>query len=1185
MNYIIEILDNEKYIINNKGKHPALFVYNKNVLFNHLEEILLDFINEKDRIHILVSNKSDSKLLENCFISQEINIYTYQEFIDMSFEFMDEEMIVINGAYLFDKIAMEQLLCSIKDNDSISIRVKDKNNIIGISYVKAFRYLNQVNKQEFLFSNNYSSCEFYCKNIFCNIEFNSLNEKSIIYRLYETVDYPLNRNLIELFCEAVKRNPDKIAIRYKELNFTYREVDEITDKIAHSLQVNTTGNSKNIGILLGHDWKYVMSIIGILKADMTYVPMSKLYPIERLELINQIADLDNVIIDKYDQFYIDKFEKKLVTFDFLCNCNKKINKYEHNNTIAYIMFTSGSTGIPKGVCITHKNIINNAYFLNSKVFLEKKVEPQNYGVLAEFVFDMSVQQIYPALLFGKTLHIYPDDEEKTPANMLKFLKNVDCCDATPIALRLITDYIKKYNKDEKKSYIHLVVGGEKLSYNLCDEYFKICPENEITNIYGPTECTVEVSTFYLNKHILETLNKEIPIGYPIDNTRIYILDDQNKMLLPNEVGEICVGGTSVGNGYIKSKSTSFCKDILSEETMYKTGDLGFYDSKGVLYYVGRNDNQVKVNGYRVDLGDIEKNLESLDYISEARVLYRKCGGKDKRLIAYIISSIYNISLDKILHDIKGKIPQYMIPVYFIQVTEFKTNINGKLDVEKLPDISNALKIHYDRQLICDNDDNVSKNILKYLEKEFECELIGKNDCDLQSIGCDSLGYFNFVSFIENTYKIYVDNKSKLYMLTISEIIKKIKFSIIEQSGVDIEKYVYKKKYKALPMQNYLKNQEDLSVIANGSCNNMNIMIYLYRLFDDVNEKLFYEAVEKAVSRHDAFNMSFKSIGSGCRVTHTENSRYILKCIDYNGDIKEIYKLIPEIRYFDDILAYFFIVNYKGKKYFLSGVHHLIYDYMSSIFLMKAIEDSYNNIVPTISSYFRIIEEKNRYRSSENYYNDINFWKQYAKNIIPVDIEVPIERNYEKEFLSFNIKASDLDKCSMRYGVSKYILCLGIFYSAIFNATGQRSATIGTFLNGRENIYPTNAIGFLSKYIPFTFVSQSVLFENMLLDLSKSWDEIRKFENCADIDIILDNMEQSCNVLFDYQVMYSSETNNIFKCMYSFEQVQEGFALTFKMYEYKDELLVEVCYSKNNVNIVESIKDTFKEKLMQVIDKY
>ena len=1172
MNCVIELLESNRFTLNEENKHPALFVYNNKTLLSEIEEIIKTKINEKDQIIYLENNNFDSFITD---VKSDI----------------DKEYLIINASFRITNKMIDEVINQINKRQNDYIQLKDNEGNIGLTYIKSLKFVEKDKYKDLFLSkyiNNIANTSI--------INVNRLDDfanKETICGLYNLTEYPLESNLIDLFKNVVNSHKDDFAIEYKNKKITYNELDIITDTIAKNLISYTTKKSNPIGILLSHDWKYVVSMLSILKAGKTYVPMSKLYPVERLQLINSIADLDGIIVDNTEEFNNEELKNKFIIFDNLIKSDKENHVYLPQNTydnIAYIMFTSGSTGTPKGVRITHRNIINNAYFLNNKVFLEKKIEPKDYGVLAEFVFDMSVQQIYPALLFGKTLHIYPGDIAKTPQNMLDFFEKVDTSDATPIALRLVTDYIEtqqKKNNTINIKYIHLVVGGEKLPYNLCDKYFGFCENNEITNIYGPTECTVEVTTFHLDKEIMKKLRDEVPIGYTVDNSRIYVLNDDNKMLPPKEVGEICVGGECVGKGYINNNSKSFCKDIMSNNTMYKTGDLGFFDEDGLLYYVGRNDRQVKVNGYRVDLGDIEKNLETTKYISEARVFYDKFNSDKKKLVAYVIGKNEDINLDDLLNDIRGKLPNYMIPSYFIQVKKFITNINGKLDFSKLPNISHALRIKEDKVLQYEENDIIANNIVEYLEDEFSCSIKGKSDCDLQALGCDSLGVFKFLAFIEEKYGISINHKSDIYTSKLSAIIDNVKECIEKNEDKSQEEYAYKKKYIALPMQNYLYNQE-CEIILNGNSNNFNAMMYMYELVDDVDEKLLEESIIEVIKGHDAFNMSFKCNGNICKITHNIECKYSIEYINYDKDINDIRQIVPIINYYDDILAYFYIVTTKEKKYLLTSIHHLIYDYMSSIFLIKDIENYYFNKQAKKSSFFRIIEKKNKERKSNEYINDLKYWEEYAKNISVLDnLKIPSTLDYEREVVCYNVTSEEFDRCSKNSGYSKFILYLGIFYSALFSVTKQEKLTIGTFLNGRDNIFPTTAIGFLSKYIPFTFESEGELSESTFSNLKDSWNEIKKYESSADIEIILNNMVQSSNVMFDYQVMYNIETTNkLYTKIHTCENIQDRFALTYKLYEYYDKLAVQICYSKNNKKeTVDRIKKSFEKSLQETLKNY
>ncbi|MCR4943932.1 MAG: amino acid adenylation domain-containing protein, partial [Clostridium sp.] len=612
--------------------------------------------------------------------------------------------------------------------------------------------------------------EFYLENPVIELE-----NKNDFLKLYNTIEFPKEENIPALFRKAAKEYSHKIAVTYLDKTITYEELDCITDFVASELiKRKKLLNKNNVGILMDKSIEFIICMIGILKAGMTYIPMSKFYPDGRLKMIYESADL-NCIITSSETSYYKQYPNECILYESLIEkeeINPQIYDVEiPSKSMAYIMFTSGSTGDPKGVRISHRNIINNAFFLHRKVFENKSFKPKNYGVIAEFVFDMSVQQIYPALLFGRNLNIFPSCCGKSAKNLIEFLNKVDTSDATPIILQIITDYIE-IRKNEFSRDVHLVVGGEKLQHNLCKRYFAIKEKSEITNIYGPTECTVEISTFYLNKDIVEDL-QEIPVGSAVYNSRVYVLDENNKFVMPNVVGEICAAGECIGHGYINSKSLSdkyYINDILSSSKMYKTGDYGFWNEDGELCFIGRKDRQVKVRGLRIDLGDIESTIETYSPIIETRVFVVNVEGLGEKIVSYFISKKQDITLSEIVNSIKEYLPAYMIPSFFVPVKTFPLNISGKLDKSKLPKLSTALKDRNEEELSYSEDDEIAQKVINYISENFAIFSYNQFDYSLGEIGCDSLNILSMITFLYENFNVELSISMISIQMKISELI-------------------------------------------------------------------------------------------------------------------------------------------------------------------------------------------------------------------------------------------------------------------------------------------------------------------------------------------------------------------------------------------------------------------------------
>ncbi len=451
-------------------------------------------------------------------------------------------------------------------------------------------------------------------------------------------------------------------------NYTYSELYKFVCNIYHFL-LNENKENKPV-IVYGHKEIYMKAtFLACSFAGITYVPIDESMPKERIEqIVGQINPHliigGNISKEKiYEVMYADEF--------------REIDKiYLEPNDIYYIIFTSGSTGIPKGVKVTYNNLNSCIYWLKEKINIKKGVILNQ----ANFSFDLSVADLYLSAVsesehfvinnlnldFNKTF----EQLKSSKANMLV---------ATPSFVDLLL-LDKSFGKELMPNLQIILFCGEKLLKSTIKKIYSRFDNIKIVNSYGPTECTFAVASIEVDNNILN--NDEIPVGIPKEDVQIFIVDENLNQLQEKQIGEILITGESVADGYLGNvNNNSFIQ--YNGKKAYLTGDLGFIRN-GMLYYKARKDKQIKYKGYRIELSDIEQNLQQLNYIDKAVVIAKK-GKEDKvlNIIAFLILKEKIIKTEKeISEDLKTKMPEYMCPRIKI-VKEFPINNNGKCDEKKL----------------------------------------------------------------------------------------------------------------------------------------------------------------------------------------------------------------------------------------------------------------------------------------------------------------------------------------------------------------------------------------------------------------------------------------------------------------------------------------------------------------------
>jgi amino acid adenylation domain-containing protein len=505
-------------------------------------------------------------------------------------------------------------------------------------------------------------------------------ENDILLNKYKGnhLELPNNKTVIDLFTEQALKASNEIALVFNNNKVSYGELDKISNQFASYLLENqNVAKGDLVGIILDRSEWLIISILGILKTGAAYIPIDIEYPKTRI---------DYILKDSKSKLSIDRSLLK----DFIANKGKYSGNILKNtqptpHDLAYLIYTSGTTGNPKGVMIEHKSLIN--YLLSSNIYIDNNSNFSGCFAHLSLSFDASITEIFLPLINGKRLILSSKKgaEIFNDNNLFEFAP-YDFIKLTPSHVPLLIDTL--HNVSNNNIAANYIVGGEALYNYHIDQFKKANIDATIINEYGPTEATVGCCIYKVNTLTPINSNVNISIGKPIDNTHIYILDDKQKLLPIGDVGEIYIGGNGLAKGYLNLEKLSSEKFItnpfVSGELIYKTGDLAKWLSDGNLEYLGRIDEQVKINGYRIELGEIENALLKNTNLERAAVIVDSPEGKTPRLVAYLKASNKTIETISIQNHLKEILPHFMIPSLFIWVKEFPLTINGKIDKKNLP---------------------------------------------------------------------------------------------------------------------------------------------------------------------------------------------------------------------------------------------------------------------------------------------------------------------------------------------------------------------------------------------------------------------------------------------------------------------------------------------------------------------
>lgn len=493
-------------------------------------------------------------------------------------------------------------------------------------------------------------------------------------------EYPRDQTVDRMFRETVAKFPQKTALEWKDRTYTYEELDVWSDRLAHLLRAKGLGPHSAVGLFVPRCPEMVAGMLGILKTGASFVPLDLANSAERLQYMIEDADL-KVICTRSDVCARLPQDLDFILMDESMD-SVQAEQEESNHEAesqAYLMYTSGSSGQPKGCKITHRNILRLVFGPDFIEFGPHQVILQTGSP----AFDASTFEVWGALLHGGTL-VLASEEELLDAEKLKEVvvrhrvRNMWL--TSPLFNRLCEEDAAMFASLES-----LIVGGDALSVRHIRKVKESAPHLRVVNGYGPTENTTFSTTHLITESDLAS--ERIPIGRPLAHSTVYIVDQALRPVPVGAIGEICVGGDGVGLGYQKKPeqtSRYFLDDpFFPGGRMYRTGDLGRWLPDGTVDYLGRTDFQVKIRGYRVEPGEIERAMEKLPNIKEVTVQVKEVG-QDKHLCAYYTAEQV-IDLAEWRKILSAKLPQYMIPSFFVLMETMPLTLNGKIDHRSLPD--------------------------------------------------------------------------------------------------------------------------------------------------------------------------------------------------------------------------------------------------------------------------------------------------------------------------------------------------------------------------------------------------------------------------------------------------------------------------------------------------------------------
>jgi amino acid adenylation domain-containing protein len=609
------------------------------------------------------------------------------------------------------------------------------------------------------------------------------------------VDVPSEGIVHRLFEEQAALTPDAVAVVFQTESLTYRQLNERANRLARALITKGAGREVVVALLMERNISLLVSILAIFKAGAAYVPLDPFHPASRLRqaleqsrsaLLLTSRRFAHVCTQAIDTLSANQHLAVLLFEDLLAEeqSEENLEATALPGNLAYIIFTSGSTGLPKGAMIEHRGMLNHLAAKISDLHLTPK---DVVGQTASQCFDISVWQFLAPLLIGGSVHIFSDEVISDPGLFFAEVEKgaVSILETVPSLLRVTLEEMINTRRSVQglPALRWLLMTGEALSPDLCRQWLNAYPQIPLMNAYGPTECSDDVTHYAIERPPLEGIIT-VPIGRPIANTQLYILDSNLRMVPIGVGGELYVGGRGVGRGYVDDAlrtAVAFVPDLFDVEPgarLYRTGDLARYMPCGNIEFLGRIDSQVKIRGFRIELGEIESALCKHPAVREAVALAWEATPHDRRLVAYVVPQTESPTVIELRGFLKESLPEYMVPEVFIMMDALPLTANGKLDLRALP--APAAQRPLQAQHLAAPRTPIEETLAGLWKEVLNVEQVGIQD-NFFDLGGHSLIAIKLVSRIRTEFNVELALADFFAAATIEALGEKVEEALIEAS--------------------------------------------------------------------------------------------------------------------------------------------------------------------------------------------------------------------------------------------------------------------------------------------------------------------------------------------------------------------------------------------------------------------
>jgi len=903
-------------------------------------------------------------------------------------------------------------------------------------------------------------------------------ERQVVHLWNETArEYAREACIHELFAEQARRRPEAVAVIADGEQVSYGVLDQRANQVARRLQGLGVGPEVVVGICVERSVELIVGLLGILKAGGAYLPLDAEYPQERLEYMLADAEVKVVLTQSELRERLPESVECLELSDWFASEAGELESGASAETLAYVIYTSGSTGQPKGVAVPHRGVVRLVQESNYVKLDEEEVVLQ----MAPVSFDASTFEIWGALLNGARLVVMAAG----PRSLAEIAETVKQHEVSTMWLTAgLFQVMATEQLESLREVKQLLAGGDVLNVRAVQSVLDGEGERVLINGYGPTENTT-FSCCHVMRAGEAVVGDSVPIGRPITNSTAYVLDARLRPAPVGVRGELYLGGDGLARGYVaRAELTAerFVPNPFSTsagERLYRTGDVVRWNADGVLEFVGRADQQVKVRGFRVELAEVEEALAGFAGISESVVVVRTEGEGEKRLVGYVVAAA-ELEISELRTYLETKLPEYMIPSVFVELTELPLTANGKVDRQALAaaelELSGTREYEAPRTAV--------EELLAGIWAEvLGAERVGIHD-NFFELGGHSLLATQVISRVRETFTLELPLRSLFEAPQLSSFAETVEQGMREEHQVEAPPMAPVSRERVLPLsfaQQRLWFLDQLEPMSNA----YNIPA-IVRLRGPFNPEVFTTAVEEIMRRHESLRTRFVTERGRARQeisTATELSVPVIDLTSYEGaeQEQEVRRLATiETRKPFDLtsgpLVRLTVLRLAETEHVLMlTMHHIVSDGWSMGVLMHELTVLYDAFIRRELSpltelpvqYADYAVWQREWLQGEVLEQQMKYWREQLQGAprvleLPTDHPRPAVQSVRGAMSHRRLSGEllrEIEALSRREGVTLYMSVLAAFVVVLARYSGEREIVVGTPIAGRTRQEIEGLIGF------------------------------------------------------------------------------------------------------------------------------